>query len=212
MSTAEPAARPLRAGGWLQCPPVLPPQGGPASSSSGMTRGRAPDPSRNQSAAPTRGLPPSPTPSPAGSGCYRLAPSRPPRSLPQRPLGTDSCFPERMTLRPSSQDAQGGTARLLCCLFSINKQLSSVGRLVPASPMGWGRGIYKVLGGVGVRDVMFTNRNLGRGGGGGGGHSLGRRCVYGGGRGGRTGYFLLSSSGSVTRVQRHGGGGAYPSR
>lgn len=57
----------------------------------------------------------------------------------------------------------GGEARISCHLFSINKQLSSVGRLVPASPTGLGgEELQGSEGGqVAVEgDVVFINRNM----------------------------------------------------
>lgn len=118
----------------------------------------------------------------------------------------------------------GGKARLFCHLFSINKQLSSVGRLVPASPTWSGKGgfyrvkgsgglgreakgrghcVYKqeCQGGVGVRSVPQLWLKV---------------CHYQDGEEGeKTGYFLLSSSGSGRRkgrVEAGGGRGRVPPR
>ena len=72
---------------------------------------------------------------------------RPQARLHPRP-GPGGCFPDcvdtkMLVPRGPSQAPRcvhGDKARFFCHLFSINKQLSSISRLVPASPTGSGRG------------------------------------------------------------------------
>lgn len=119
-----------------------------------------------------------------------------PRQLgpPHAHPGTGSCFLDCMTLRclspgarPRPRDVHRGKTRFFCHLFSINKQLSSIRRLVPASPTGLGRrGLSRAEGKVGCRGGwkserdprVYKQKTVGeRRGRGRLCHSSGRRCV-----------------------------------